>query len=422
MGITLPNIKQFTGRHIRAAMLALLFMASTVTLNYVIGRPASAASGNFGVTTVGSLAENFNYNYKISDLAVAPSSGLIDSLSFYIDGKASTSGSSTLAAAVYSDVSGVPTTLLASTGTKTVNAGQNGSWIKFDLTSPLSVVAGQSYWLTVTSGVKTVARVFTGTTDNGKVWAPNTSGATPTATYGWYGMGKGPLSAYASYRLPSGQAVPTGNLPGWNHVLVEDFDTDASTGNFDSVYANSWCGYADGTGGKYYKVVSAIDGVQRFNLDGTRGAAGSYGVPGSCWSGLYGKYTMRFKVTGAQQYGAAVMLWPSSNIWGEGEVDYPEGNFNGNMNMYQHGINCSNCSANIAWANTGKQWTDWHTTSVEWTPSGVKYYMDGELLQTVTTNVPFNNHRWTIQMAPTSSGYGTGTFDVDWVTSYSYNP
>ncbi|MGB4768371.1 MAG: hypothetical protein WBP22_03870 [Candidatus Saccharimonas sp.] len=133
-------------------MLALLFIASTVTLNYVIGQPASAASGNFGVTTVGSLAENFNYNYKISDLAVAPSSGLIDSLSFYIDGKASTSGSSTLAAAVYSDVSGVPTTLLASTGTKTVNAGQNGSWIKFDLTSPLSVVAGQPYWLTVLRG------------------------------------------------------------------------------------------------------------------------------------------------------------------------------------------------------------------------------------------------------------------------------
>ncbi len=408
-------------RHARIGIVAFLFVVSTMVGGSLSSPVVEAVSGNFGVSTIGGVAENFNYNYKISDDAVAPASGLIDSLSFYIDGKASTSGSSTLAAAVYSDVNGEPNSLLGSSGTKVIAAGQNGAWITFDLTSPLSVVAGQRYWLTVTSGVKTVARVFTGTTVDGKVWAPNASGATPTATYGWYGKGKGPLSAYASYRLPSGEAAPVGDLPGWKQQLVEDFDTNASTSTFDSVYANSWCGYADGTGGKYYKVISAVDGVQRFNLDGTRGAAGSYGPPSTCWGGLYGKYTMRFKVTGASSYGSAIMVWPSSNIWGEGEIDFPEGGFGGNMYMFQHDLNCSKCG-NIAWADTGKQWTDWHTSSVEWTPSGVKYYMDGQLVQYVTNKVPFNNHRWTIQMYPTSQDFSTGTLDVDWVSYYSYNP
>lgn len=421
MGIVSAHTVRMKPRHIRAAIIALFFVVSTICFSYSSAQQADAATATFGVSAVGTIAENFNYNYKISDAAVAPKSGVIDSLSFYIDGKAATTGSGTVAAAVYSDVSGVPTSLLASSPAKTINAGQSGSWVTFTLTNPLTVVSGQQYWLTVTSGVKTVARVFTGNTTDGKVWAPNASGTTPTANYGWYGYGKGPLSAYANYRLPSGEEMPVGNLPGWNQVLAEDFNTDATTSTFDSVYANSWCGYADGTGGKYYKVIDASNGVQHYNLDGTRGAAGSYGPPSTCWGGMYGKYTMRFKVTGAASYGAAAMVWPSSNIWGEGEVDFPEGGFGGNMYMYQHALNCSTCG-NIASANTGKQWTDWHTSSIEWTPNGVTYYMDGQLIQTVTTSIPYNKHRWTIQMYPITTPVTTGTFDVDWVSVYSYNP
>lgn len=253
--------------------------------------------------------------------------------------------------------------------------------------------------------------------ENGTVTTPATKISDASASNGQS------VKFGAASSSPSGEAMPIGDLPGgWKQVFTEDFKTNATASTFDSVYANSWCGYDEGTGGKYYKIITASGGMQRIMLDGTKGAAGSYGPPATCWGGMYGKYTMRFKVTGAEGYGAAIMLWPTSNVWGDGEVDYPEGNFNGEMHMFQHGVGCTNCSANIASANTGKTWTSWHTTSVEWTPSGVSYYMDGQLLKTVTTHVPINRHRWTIQMARTGTSDAAGTFDVDWVTSYSYNP
>lgn len=122
----------------------------------------------------------------------------------------------------------------------------------------------------------------------------------------------------------SGELAPVGRLTGWQQTLEEDFNVSATGTNFDTLYGDSWYGYGDGTGGKYYnsQVVSAHNGVMDFSVDGNVGAAGAFGPLGSCWGQTYGRYSMRFKATGMSHYQVAAMLWPTSDIWGDGEIDY----------------------------------------------------------------------------------------------------
>jgi hypothetical protein len=222
---------------------------------------------------------------------------------------------------------------------------------------------------------------------------------------------------------PSGEGMPIGDLPGWKQTVAEDFTTTAPAGlganGFKQVYVANWCGYNEGQSGYYNnEVISAHDGVMDFTLDGVKGAAGAFGSNGTCGQ-LYGRFSMRFKAVNAGSYGTAIMVWPNNNTWGNGEVDYPEGNFDTNFNINQHGINCTNCSANIATLKTGATFATWHTATTEWLPTGVKYYLDGALIKTVSTSVPVNNHRYTIQMAPTHTPVTSGHFLIDWVSIYA---
>ena len=214
---------------------------------------------------------------------------------------------------------------------------------------------------------------------------------------------------------PASTTSTTAVSSSWKQSFSENFDKAATATTFDSTYANSWCGYKDGEGGgKYFKVISAHDGLMDISLDGTKGAAGSFGPAATCNGKTYGRYSIRFKVDGAQTYGAAMMIWPSSNIWGDGEIDFPEGDFAGEIHGYHHPMNCTDCASSDNFA-TGAKWSDWHEATTEWTASSVKYYLDGKLLKTVTHDIPSTKHRMTIQMAPTRAGTSTGHFLVDWV-------
>jgi beta-glucanase (GH16 family) len=160
-------------------------------------------------------------------------------------------------------------------------------------------------------------------------------------------------------------------------------------------------------------------------LDGTKGAAGAFGShsPASFCKTTYGRYSIRFKVTGAGGYGTAMMLWPNSDTWSDGEIDYPEGDFDGTMQIFHHTmdpVKCADgCSETDYSFNTGVGFREWHTANTEWLPGKVSYYLDGNLLHTVTTSVPATGHRMTIQMAPTSAPATSGHFLIDWVAIYA---
>jgi hypothetical protein len=177
---------------------------------------------------------------------------------------------------------------------------------------------------------------------------------------------------------------------GWREIFVENFDTPVALGSFPgSVYANRWMSYdglPDTSEIGLYKpsdVLSVHDGALDMYLHTKEGRPlGAAPIPlvGGEWGGhVYGRYTVRFKADALEGFGAGWLLWPDSNIWSEGEIDFPEGGLDSTIYANQHCIGDpeEKCLA----VNTGVPFSSgWHTTTIEWTPSGVVYLLDGQLV------------------------------------------
>ncbi len=214
--------------------------------------------------------------------------------------------------------------------------------------------------------------------------------------------------------------MPVGDLPGWKQILAENFDRNARADQIAEKYGDSFRAYSDN---KAYSAanLSVHDGSFDFTLDAEnrKGAAGVFGPPDSVWGMQYGKYSIRFKAVGAVGNNAAIMWWPSSDIWGDGELDYPEGSLGGSIWVHHHEVGCADACYEAEDVNTGVLWTDWHTASTEWTPTSVKYYLDDQLLATFKTNVPTTDHRMTVQAWAKKKKLDSGHLLLDWVTIYS---
>jgi hypothetical protein len=204
--------------------------------------------------------------------------------------------------------------------------------------------------------------------------------------------------------------------PGHPATFFEDFDTPAAAGGaFARTYADAWQPYAEGTSGKYWSdaLVSAHDGVMDVAMDGHRGAAGVFGSSATAWGQVGGTYSIRMKVEGGDGNGTAIMLWPTSNDRSEGEINFPEGNFTAHPVVYHHSMMPGHESTSQR-IDTHVSWRDWHTYSIVWKPGkSVSYYLDGDLLGTITTNVPVTPHRYTFQIGDTG---GAGHVLIDWVS------
>ncbi len=435
--------RQFGIARVRALFMVVFAVATVAGVGILSQKTVDAIDGNFGFTVVGSYPENLNIGYKIADASTAPATGIVESLTFYIDGKASTTGSGTVTAAIYADAGGTPlavtpTNLLGSSAPKTIPAGQAASWVTFDLTSPVNIVAGQRYWLALTAGDKTVVRVFTGSIADDKIWASNSSGSTPTATFGSYSKGKGPLSVYANYTVtPSGQPMPTSAPSGWTRVFSDDFTTDIPSGQFPQATNGKWGvynGFADSSGNGYYNddVLSVADGSLNMGLKVVNGVAQSAAVSphlktDGSWGGMaYGRYSVRFKVdNGLSGWAAAWLLWSDTNTWPEGEIDFPEGELDGNIKGFNHCV--GNPSQNCQYSFTDTPFAgDWQTATIEWKPGSLKYILNGTTVLTTTTSVPTASMHWVLQ---TETAYGkvpaanaAGNIKIDWVTIDKYNP
>ena len=219
--------------------------------------------------------------------------------------------------------------------------------------------------------------------------------------------------------------------------ITENFNTPATAGNVLTTYSTSLDAY-DNSSQYQQSNLTVHDGTLdiHLNTDGTGaavvfGRVVSHGV-GAMTGQIYGRFTMRFMVTGGANHGAAGILWPSSDVWSEGELDYPEGDFASTINVFHHPTPCDptntgagglpNCSSSDS-LDTGALWTAWHTTSVEWTPSWVRYSLDGEVVKTLTTWIPSTNHRFMIQTAKTSGTVpvADGHLLIDYYSIDTYN-
>jgi len=176
----------------------------------------------------------------------------------------------------------------------------------------------------------------------------------------------------------------------FREVFVENFDVPAPLGEFPGTsYADTWMsydGFGDTSGIGLYKpseVLSVHDGSLDMYLHTKAGKPlGAAPVPliNGEWGGhIYGRFTVRFKTDALPGFGAGWLLWPDSNDWNEGEIDFPEGGLDSTIQANQHCVGDpeEKCLA----VDTGVDFSSgWHTTTIEWTPSGVVYYLDGEVV------------------------------------------
>ncbi|MBF4607399.1 glycoside hydrolase family 16 protein [Curtobacterium sp. VKM Ac-1393] len=144
------------------------------------------------------------------------------------------------------------------------------------------------------------------------------------------------------------------------------------------------------------------------------GAAGTFGSSAGAWDHVGGSFSVRAKATGGDGNGAAFMLWPTSGTWSDGEIDFPEGNFEDSPSAFHHSMTPGK-EADRVQIGTGVSWRDWHTYTVDWVPGeSVTYSVDGEVLDTVTHDVPTTPHRFMFQVG----NWGAkGNLLIDWVST-----
>lgn len=193
---------------------------------------------------------------------------------------------------------------------------------------------------------------------------------------------------------------------GWNNTTP--------VGKVDTTYKGYWQPYPNGMSGKYYSddIISIYNGAMVIAVGNGKGAAGTFGTPTKAYSHIGGTFSIRARTTGGSGNGIAVMLWPSSDRWADGELDFPEGGFGNYVNVFHHST-ISGSEGSAVRFQPNVKWSDWHTYSTVWVPGkSVKYYVDDKLIGTVTKWVPTTAHRYMIQTGNTGKA---GKLYIDWV-------
>ena len=235
-------------------------------------------------------------------------------------------------------------------------------------------------------------------------------------------------------------SAPGSDLPGWRLVLSEDFTTDAALGHFAAVYPG-WAGYdgwrdtSRGLGrpvaqqGEYDSATTTTvhDGVvdEHLHTAGSTPQVMALTPPlGSAADSPYGRYAVRFKADEIPGYKMAWLLWPTSDDWHQGEVDFPEGDLGGPVEGYAHDVT-GDPSRNAWSVQTGTSMTDWHTAVIEWSPGRLTYTLDDRSWTTTDTSaIPTDPMHWILQTETQLSAQAppagsAGHVYVDWVAAWT---
>lgn len=237
---------------------------------------------------------------------------------------------------------------------------------------------------------------------------------------------------------PSGVPMPVGNLSGWTQVFADDFTTNVPLGSFPGADSKWDAGYKDGTkdtGGQqgqpsaYYpsKVLSIQNGVLDMYLHNSGGTfmgaapqpkfSNSAGY--STNSLTYGRVSVRYKSDSLKGFKTAWLMWPNSEAWSDGEIDFPESDLSGVITGANHWV--GNPGQFTKFSTTAYT-TSWHTATFEWTPGKVQFFLDGTSIGTATTSTPNKPMHYIMQTEscyPSCPSTNTaGHLQVDWVTVY----
>ena len=283
-----------------------------------------------------------------------------------------------------------------------------------------------------------------GGAQGGRAATPAPGGGTPGS--GGAPTGDGTLTGGGAQ--PAG--APTADLPGWQHVFADDFSTP-TTSFPGPAYAAKWWAYPSGwtdtsrnmgralaEQGHYdcAKTCSVDNGALKLNLHSEGGtpyiAAPVARLPGSLRgvtstpSGqLYGRYSVRFRASATGPgYKIAWLLWPDSGSWpAGGEIDYPEGSIDQGFAGFVHhsGAVSGSDQKRIPSSGLAGSFSQWHTATIEWTPTKVEYFLDDRSLGAETAGIPNTPMHWVLQSetevtsTPTPDA-STAGIEIDWVS------
>ena len=214
-------------------------------------------------------------------------------------------------------------------------------------------------------------------------------------------------------------SVPLGNIGGWTQTAHEDFRSALNT--------SVWGKYSGQPGGNAYGTWSPthVDvRAQALRLRGFR--EGSRFVTGGVMLNrpqTYGKWLVRAAFNRGAGIEQVMLLWPTAG-WPP-ELDFAEGAVNGNTMATAHWSQ-SNAQAHF-FAKVDQR--NYHVYGLEWTPSSVRFTLDGRVFGTVTgAGVPHQPMSLGLQTSATRWVGGVSslvprevTEYVDWISIYKYS-
>lgn len=240
---------------------------------------------------------------------------------------------------------------------------------------------------------------------------------------------------------PTPTAPPTNGS--FTLIFEEHFNRNAAEGTFEQTYPNvyHYPYWPDTTDNGTYdsSIISVHDGLLDAHIRTTNGVhrVSAFGpclstvqdnpVAINCQQNqLYGRYEVRFKVDSMHGYKGAWLLWPKSEVWPrDGEIDFPEGDFDRTISAFMHRQGGTSGSDQDVFP-TNAVWTDWHVAVTEWAPTYVKFTLDGVVIGTSTSRIPNTPMRWVIQNETTLDGFEPadsvqGHVLVDYLKVWRYN-
>lgn len=328
------------------------------------------------------------------------------------------------------------------TATVTAPSDINGATLVLGVTATVNGVAGDNY--------------VDGFSDS--YGASNTVSPEVTATLNvlpqteWWWTGTAWVPRIEVWDSGGGSGVPmptTSNRPGFAYSYGEDFSRDAALGQFGTVYGVNWPGLdganIDTSGHGSFRPDQTISASNSLlHIDAKYDAAsGEYrgsniypqppaGVNGGSQEYLGMRWSIRMRARGAGHgYKTAYLLWPSTYVWDDGEIDFPEGGIDGTANGFSHAAGIGNPGTNTLAVGTSALYSEWHTYTSEWIPKtttttgSVEFFLDGTSIGKTTTNVPSKAMHIELKtetalegtVPPTATAW---TIDVDWIVVERY--
>ncbi len=172
--------------------------SGSATSNPTTAVQPATTTATFGTTTIGANSDPMLANRKRVNHYQLTQPGTISNLSVYLE-PTGTSGSQTIQGIIYTDNTGSPGTLLATSTELTFSSTQQAGWYDLTFATPITLPTG-TYWIGVITGNTSYIAAFRySTATNSRAYNVNPYTNGPSTTFGTPTTDNEQMSIYATY-------------------------------------------------------------------------------------------------------------------------------------------------------------------------------------------------------------------------------